>query len=366
MALVEKKQTEAKGKVNANSGDWTGDRPPEQTPSEQTSGPYKFGWFDGFCLWYPPGWLILFNRHWQHYHDDPDGWIWPEYLLFLIPGGFYLAMLIRWLRLGCRSPRQQVSQVDPTYQQQFRQEILLPILQRYFRAELHHPEHVPDSGPLLIVMNHAGMCFPWDFLGLGVLLSQRQGWFVQPLAHTIFFDHPWLNWWLPPGWLDTMGGLRAERESFESAFETSSQRILLYAPESWRGLEKGWQQRHQLATFDPSFVRVSDRHQVPILPVICLGNEYLHPWAFNLKKMAQWVNLPIFPVSPLLFVFLLFPSMGVWTARTRLRYFIQPLEQPWTEQKESLQRRSLAYQKAQQLRSRLQEAINRLTNRRKS
>jgi len=30
----------------------------------------------------------LFNRHWQHYYADPDGWNWLEYPLFLIPGGF--------------------------------------------------------------------------------------------------------------------------------------------------------------------------------------------------------------------------------------------------------------------------------------
>ncbi len=73
---------------------------------------YQFTWFDWFCLWYPPGWLILFNRHWQRYNSDPDGWNWLEYSLFLIPGGFYVALLIRWLRLGCRLPRPQNEQFD--------------------------------------------------------------------------------------------------------------------------------------------------------------------------------------------------------------------------------------------------------------
>ncbi len=88
---------------------------------------YKFSWFDWFCLWYPPGWLILFNRHWQHYHKYADGWNWLEYILFLLPGGFYLALLMRWLRLGCRSPRKEFDEFDPNYQQAFRTEILAPI-----------------------------------------------------------------------------------------------------------------------------------------------------------------------------------------------------------------------------------------------
>ncbi|HEY9649206.1 MAG TPA: glycerol acyltransferase, partial [Coleofasciculaceae cyanobacterium] len=133
---------------------------------------YRFTWFDWFCLWYPPGWLILFNRHWQHYHPDPDGWNWLEYGLFLIPGGFYLALLLRWLRLGCCTPRQNLSEFNPDYQGAFREEILTPIVQYYFQGELQQVENLPQTGPFIVTMNHAGMSFPWDILGLATLLSQ--------------------------------------------------------------------------------------------------------------------------------------------------------------------------------------------------
>jgi 1-acyl-sn-glycerol-3-phosphate acyltransferase len=323
---------------------------------------YRFGWFDWFCLWYPPGWLILFNRHWQHYHTDRDGWNWLEYLLFLIPGGFYLALLIRWVRLGFRAPRSTVDTIDPRYQQAFRDELLTPILQHYFRAELHQVENLPSSGRLLVALNHAGMCFPWDFLGLGVLLGQARGWVVQPVAHGLFFDHPWLRWWLPAGWSQVLGGVRAERDSFEAAVQAIAQgddNTLLYAPEGWRGLAKGWGNRHSLTTFDPSFVKLSDRYQIPILPVVCLGSEWLHPWTYNVEKLARWLKLPLFPVSPLMVPFLLFPSMGVWAARSRLRYYIQPLEQPWQAHPEThLVSASASYRRAQALRSGMQRAID--------
>lgn len=321
--------------------------------------PYRFGWFDWFCLWYPPGWLILFNRHWQHHRPDPDGWNWLEYLLFLIPGGFYLALLIRWLRLGLRSPRSEANPLpDPAYQQAFREEILAPILQHYFRAELHQVENLPDTGPLIVTMNHAGMCFPWDFIGLGLLLAQQRNWFVQPLAHPIFFDHPWLIWWLPQGWAQALGGVRAERQSFEAAIAQKT--ILLYAPESWRGLTKGWLQRHQLATFDPSFLRLGRRHQIPILPVICLGSEYFHPWAFNLKPLARWLGMPLFPLSPLVLAFVLFPSMGIWVARSRLRYYIQPIQQPWELIEADGTSQANLYHQAQALRESLQAQMDQL------
>jgi 1-acyl-sn-glycerol-3-phosphate acyltransferase len=326
---------------------------------------YSLSWFDWFCIWYPPGWLILFNRHWQHYHDDPDGWNWLEYGLFLIPGGFYLALLLRWLRLGCRSPKAQSSAFDPDYQRAFRDEVLAPIVTHYFRAELHQAEHLPQQGPVLIAMNHAGMCFPWDFLGLGYLLSQARGWVVQPLAGTSLFEHGWVRWWLPAGWTQTLGGVPADRKEFETAIAQST--ILLYAPEGLRGPQKGWGKRHQLETFHPSFVQLSDRHNIPIMPVICQGNETLHPVAFNLRAIADLIGLPFLPVSPWMVIFLLFPSMGVWANRSHLRYFVQPVQPPGLQSFSSSPAsvpapahpisRAVAYCRAQQFRCRLQEQL---------
>jgi 1-acyl-sn-glycerol-3-phosphate acyltransferase len=323
--------------------------------------PYRFTWFDWFCLWYPPAWLILFNRHWQHYKPDPEGWSWLEYPLLLVPGGFYIALLIRWLRLGLRSPRSLPVPPDPEYQQAFRTEILAPIVQRYFQGTLHQLENLPTHGPVIVAMNHAGMCFPWDFVALGLLLSQQRDWFVQPLAHPIFFEHPWLVWWLPAGWTQTLGGVRAELQHFEQAI--ADKPVLLYAPEGWRGLSKGWRRRYRLATFHPSFIRLSIRHQIPILPVTCMGSEYLHPFAVNVRRLAHWLKMPLFPISPLVLLFLLFPSLGVWAVRTRLSYYIQPIWHPWEEleaQNRQLPSHSVAYRMADKLRSRLQIAIQRL------
>ncbi|PIG92996.1 1-acyl-sn-glycerol-3-phosphate acyltransferase [Gloeocapsopsis sp. IPPAS B-1203] len=315
---------------------------------------YNFNWFDWFCLWYPPGWLILFNRHWQHYHADPDGWNWLEYILFLIPCGFYLALFIRWLRLGCRFPRNQQQLFDPKYQQAFRNEILNPIVKFYFRADLKQIENLPDP-PLLIVMNHAGMCFPWDFLVLGYLLSEARDWTVQPLAGVALFDHPWMRWWLPSGWAQVLGGVKAERDEFEAAL--AQETVLLYAPEGLRGPMKGWHKRYQLETFDSSFIQLSDRYNIPILPVVCLGNEYLHPWAINFKTLAKKIYLPFLPLSPLIALFALFPSMGVWAMRSRLCYFIQPVYK--TELKvDGNSKRRRAYQEAQSLRNKMQNLIN--------
>jgi 1-acyl-sn-glycerol-3-phosphate acyltransferase len=330
--------------------------------TQETIENYQFSWFDWFCLWYPPGWLILFNRHWQHYHADPDGWNWLEYGLFLIPGGFYLALLIRWLRLGCRSPRRELGEFNPNYQAAFRQEILAPIVEYYFHGELQQLENLPETSSIIVAMNHAGMCFPWDFLSLGYLLGKTRLWIVQPLAGVSLFEHPWVVWWLPPGWSTVLGGVKAELDDFEAAIAQKT--TLLYAPEGLRGPRKGWRRRYQLETFDLSFIQLSNRYQIPILPVVCIGNENLHPWAVHLKKLAQRLQLPFLPISPLMIVFILFPSMGVWANKSRLRYFIQPLLEPGVTADDNGEkiRRSLAYKKAQKLREKMQRKIDELVN----
>ncbi len=105
-----------------------------------------------------------------------------------------------------------------------------------------------------------------------------------------------------------------------------------------------------------------------------MGSEYLHPFTFNVKSLARRFKLPMFPLSPLMLVFLLFPSMGVWAMRTRLRYHLQPLWHPWKRDEEmgnldetkevgegeAVPGHAITYGMAEEFRSRLQDAVNNL------
>lgn len=174
-------------------------------------------------------------------------------------------------------------------------------------------------------------------------------------------------WWLPPGWSKALGGVRAEADDFEAA--VAQKTILLYAPEGIRGPGKGWRSRYQLDTFHPSFIRLSDRYNIPILPIVCIGNEFLHPWAINLSKISRKLGLPFFPLSLLILIFGLFPSMGVWAMRSHLFYYTQPLFKPdlaatlsseeSLKEKSSLER-STSYQQAELLRQKMQAEIDKL------
>ena len=165
-----------------------------------------------------------------------------------------------------------------------------------------------------------------------------------------------MNWWLPYGWSQVLGAVRAEINDFDHAME--ERKIILYAPEGLRGPQKGWKKRYQLQTFDGSFIQLSQRHQIPILPVICIGNENLHPWTINLRKLQRFLNLPFLPISPLMPIFVLFPSMGIWANKAHLRYQIQPLIQPKSYAQTSS--RTKAYQAAQLLKAHMQSQLDNL------
>jgi 1-acyl-sn-glycerol-3-phosphate acyltransferase len=193
------------------------------------------------------------------------------------------------------------------------------------------------------------------------LLGKERGWILKTLAGVSLFDHAWMIWWLPPRWSTVLGGVRAELNEFSTALQ--DQTILLYAPEGLRGPRKGWQKRYKLEKFDVSFIQLSQRLQIPILTVICIGNENLHPWSTNLQKLQRLFKLPFLPLSPLMLAFILFPSMGVWAAKSHLRYFIQPLETTHLQQNDknsSVNKRAVSYQQAQALRDKMQNQINKL------
>jgi len=47
------------------------------------------------------------------------------------------------------------------------------------------------------------------------------------------------------------------------------------------------------------------------------------------KSQKNWLTIQPTFLAPLLMpAFILFPSLGVWAMRTRLRYYVQPLYQP--------------------------------------
>ncbi len=183
---------------------------------------------------------------------------------------------------------------------------------------------------------------------------------INQHSSNILDTHPWVAWWLPAKWSNVLGGICAKVNTFEAAIQ--AKKTILYAPEGVQGPQKGWRNRYQLQTFDISFISLSQRYQVPILPVICIGSENLNPFAVNIWKIQRLFRLPFLPISPLMIVFAFFPSMGVWAMRPRkrLRYYVQKLIFGKNHVDNLDNKRQINYQQAQELKKIMQSEINRL------
>jgi 1-acyl-sn-glycerol-3-phosphate acyltransferase len=270
---------------------------------------------------------VLLNRHWNFYYARYRGasWVWYEYWLFFLPFGYYLAALLKRWRLRWRSPPSQPDFIDADYLTHLAYELLSVLARRYFRAELQGLEKIPEQRPLILLMNHSGMSFPWDFMAfVGTMYEDgsrtRENLPLCPLGEKLYEDHPILSFMLPRGWLETNGGRIASYANFEKLLQ--DQRIALYAPEGSAGMGKGWARRYHLQRFHTSFVKLAAKYDVPIVPVLCVGAEYLNPWAVNVPWLARRLDVPFFALSPLTLLLLIWPSLSYWAPPVKLRYFV--------------------------------------------
>ncbi|MDN5862685.1 MAG: 1-acyl-sn-glycerol-3-phosphate acyltransferase, partial [Salinisphaera sp.] len=71
-------------------------------------------------------------------------------------------------------------------------------------------------------------------------------------------------------------------------------------PEGIRGSGKPYRLRYQLQRFGHGFMHLAMEHDTPIVPVGIVGAEETMPSLVNIKPLARLLNLPYFPLGPLL------------------------------------------------------------------
>jgi 1-acyl-sn-glycerol-3-phosphate acyltransferase len=208
--------------------------------------------------------------------------------------------------------------LDPRYFE--RHAPLFEFLYRhYFRVESQGLEHLPRSGPALLVANHSG-AFPIDsaMLLFSVRAEHPVRRDVRPLLEDVIFHLPYLG-----VFLNRIGGVRACPENAERLLERGQ--LVGVFPEGIKGISKLYSERYHLQRFGRGgFVKLALRAGVPIIPVAIVGAEETHPMLFRLDGLARSVGLPYLPVTPL-FPLLgplgLLPLPSKWTIR-----FCPPVE----------------------------------------
>ncbi len=177
--------------------------------------------------------------------------------------------------------------------------LLRPLYRRWFRVQVRGIEHIPDTGPALVVANHAGT------IALDALMTQvavhdehPRHRFLRALGADLLFRTPVL-------------GQTARRGGTTLASPVDAQRLLADGelvgvwPEGFKGVGKPFSERYRLQRFGRGgFVATALRTGAPIVPCSIVGSEEIYPMLADLTPVANLLGLPYFPLTPL------FPHLG--------------------------------------------------------
>ena len=176
--------------------------------------------------------------------------------------------------------------------------IFLPLLRvffnSWFRVEVSGIENLPESGPALVVANHAGV-LPFDGLMTSVAVRDNHPAHrdLRLLAADLVFDMPGV-------------GQAARKAGHTMACTDDAHRLLAAGeltavfPEGYKGLGKHFKDRYRLQRFGRGgFVSAALRTKAPIVPCSIVGSEEIYPMIADVKLLARLLGLPYFPVTPL-------------------------------------------------------------------
>ena len=188
---------------------------------------------------------------------------------------------------------------DPDLVEHVLAPLLRPLYRHWWRVETRGLEHVPDSGPALIVGNHAGT-LPFDALmvALALLDEHPAHRSLRMLAADLAFNLP-----VVAPLARKSGNTLACAEDATRLLEAGE--LVGVWPEGYKGLGKPYRERYRLQRFGRGgFVEVALRTGAPIVPVAVVGSEEIYPMLANLRRLARLLGLPYFPVTPT------FPALG--------------------------------------------------------
>jgi 3-oxoacyl-[acyl-carrier-protein] synthase-3 len=143
------------------------------------------------------------------------------------------------------------------------------IARGWFRLRVEGIEHVPASGPALLVGNHSGGLVPTEGFHTALAIRDRfgPGRAVYALAHDFLFEDPVLR-----RYAGGLGMLRAGHDSARHAFAAGA--LVLVYPGSDLDTFRSFGDRHRIELGGRhGFVELALRERVPIVPVVDVGTH---------------------------------------------------------------------------------------------
>jgi 1-acyl-sn-glycerol-3-phosphate acyltransferase len=186
---------------------------------------------------------------------------------------------------------------DPKFTKQF-ENIVGPIINRYFRSEVHGVDAIPSFGGALLVSNHSGGMFTPDVLIVASAYYREFG-YRRPLftlAHDSVLSGPGYG-----ALLRRLGLVNASRETAAHALQADG--VVLVFP---GGDYDVYRPTSESGTIDfagrKGYVRTAIAAGVPIVPVVSIGGQATQLFLSRGTGLAQKIGLgklriKILPVS---------------------------------------------------------------------
>ena len=213
----------------------------------------------------------------------------------------------------------------------------LGIMHKYFRTKVEGVKNIPRRGPVIFTPNHSGFS-GFDAMMLMHIIQKEKKILPKLLAHRLWFFNSSTSLSMK-----NLGFIEATKKSGENHLKKGHMIILF--PEGEQGNFKPSRKAYELQEFKRGFVRMALEAQAPIIPTIIIGAEETH---INLSqlKLSKYLRGLVLPLP-----FNIIPLPAKWKIK-----FLPPIHLPY---KASAAKDSeLVHEIAQDIREKLQKAIN--------
>lgn len=164
-----------------------------------------------------------------------------------------------------------------------------PIYERYFHVDSLGVQHIPATGPVILVANHGGV-LPVDAAMLCLDVLRRS---EPPRIPRAVADHFVPRLPLVSTLFARLGVVSGTRANVRRLLERGE--LIAIFPEGVSGPAKPFRERYRLQSWSVGFAELAIRYGAPVVPVAIVGAEESWPVLGKLRALRAF-GAPYFPI----------------------------------------------------------------------